>query len=93
MKKVLIGLVVVALTIGIVGLAEATTTLISFLYENNFAGVDNPSGWSSTDATVGLGASSWSLLSGMASVSGYINESSQELTNRGTRGMGVKGGE
>ncbi len=68
----------------------ASADLISFLSGDGFAGVDgDTSAWSTTDATASLGSSSWSLLSGMASVDAYINGSSGTLSHRGTRGLGV----
>jgi hypothetical protein len=66
---------------------------ISFLYADNFAGVDSPTGWSTGDGMVNLGANTWSLLSGSADVYGYKNGDSYNLTHRGTRGLGVIPGE
>lgn len=92
MKKVLISLIVVALTFGMAGLAEATPT-ISFLSADSFAGVDpDTSGWSTSTTPVNLGVSSLSLLGGMASVDGYENGSTETFGQRGIRGLGIWGG-
>ena len=57
-------------------------------------GIDgDTSGWSTGDNVVNLGTSNWSLLSGTATVNGYRNGDPGVLTHRGTRGLGVKGGE
>jgi len=92
-KKVLIGLVAVAFTLGMIGCDEAD--LISFLYDDSFAGVDgDTSEWSKTGSTVNLGKS-WSLLGGKATVKGYSDKPAETLGNlyhRGTRGLGVIGG-
>jgi len=66
---------------------------ISFLHEDSFAGVDSPNGWSTGDGMVNLGTDHWSLLDGTADVYAYRNGDSGTLTHRGTRGLGVNGGE
>jgi len=75
-------------------LCESPCSRISFLSEDNFEGVDgNTSGWSHNNSTVNLGTHTWSLLGGTATVYGYKNGSPYNLTHRGTRGLGVAGGE
>jgi len=67
---------------------------ISFLYEDNFEGVDgDTSSWSTGSATSHLNTNSWSLLNGDAEVSAYVDGNSADLTHRGIRGLGVDGGE
>lgn len=57
-------------------------------------GVDgNTGGWSSDDSLVDLGASSWPLLGGTADVYAWSGSQPGKLTHRGTRGLGVRGGE
>ena len=71
----------------------ASADMVSFLYADSFAGVDgDTSGWSTDTTMVNLGVSSWSLLSGMASVDAYENGSLGTFTQRGIRGLGVSGG-
>ena len=73
---------------------EDNNQTISFLSEDGFAGVDgNTSGWSTGDNMVELGTYTWSLLNGDAEVSGHVDGSPGFLTHRGTRGLGVDGGE
>jgi len=74
---------------------ESLCSRISFLSEDSFEGVDgSTSGWSAGDNTVNLGANSWSLLDGKATVYGYKSDGSPyNLTHRGTRGLGVGTGE
>lgn len=74
-------------------ICESSCSKISFLYEDSFEGVDNPTGWSTDNSTVNLGTNSWSLLGGNTTVYGYKNGSVYNLTHRGTRGLGVAGGE
>jgi len=65
---------------------------ISFIHP--FSEVDgDTSGWSINDSEVNLGTCTWSLLSGSADINGYKNGSAYNLTHRGTRGLGVAGGE
>jgi len=72
---------------------ESLCSEISFLYTDDFEGVDSPTGWSTGDGIVYLNQSSWSLLGGTAMVYGYKDESPYDLSHRGTRGLGVIAGE
>ena len=72
---------------------KSACSLISFLKSDNFAGVDSPTGWSTNDSEVNLGTNTWSLLGGTATVYGYRSGNPYNLTHRGTRGLGVIGGE
>ena len=73
---------------------ESLCDEISFLYEDLFEGVDPDTFiWSTGDSTINLSQSSWSLLEGKATVSGYKNDQLHNLTHRGLRGLGVAGGE
>ena len=65
---------------------------ISFLSEDGFVGVDAVSGWSTSEST-SLLSSSWSLLGGTATVTAYRDGGFGTLSHRGTRGLGVVGGE
>ena len=67
---------------------------ISFLSEDNFKGVHPPtSGWSTGDACKSLGTNHLYLLSGNAELFAFRNGDPGILTHRGTRGLGVSGGE
>ena len=66
---------------------------ISFLYEDSFEGVDDHSGWSTSDSIVNLGTSTVDILSGNGLVIGYKNGGQGDITHRGTRGLGVYPGE
>jgi hypothetical protein len=69
--------------------------LISFLAEDNFAGVDNIWGFSTTDQLNNLGKSSLSLLNGGATLTARTGGGvGQEaiLTQRGIQGLGILGG-
>jgi len=70
-------------------LTKAAPTLISFVYEDNFAGVDNPTKWSTGNNEAYLGVTTWSLLQGKAQVAAYSDFGTGFLTQRGTRGLGV----
>jgi len=72
---------------------ESLCSTISFLNEDSFEGVDSPTGWSTSDSEVNLGTNTWSLLGDSADVNGYTNNDPYNLTHRGTRGLGVAGGE
>lgn len=75
-------------------ICESPCSRISFLSEDSFEGVDgDTSGWSTGDSEVNLGTNNWSLLGGNAVVYGYKNGGTYNLTHRGTRGLGVAGGE
>ncbi|MEM5855046.1 MAG: hypothetical protein QXX07_03335 [Candidatus Aenigmatarchaeota archaeon] len=66
---------------------------VSFLYADNFEGVDSTTGLSTTDNVVNLGKSTLSILSGHGAVTGFKNGGLGNLTHRGTRGLGVYPGE
>ncbi|MEM5772994.1 MAG: fibronectin type III domain-containing protein [Candidatus Aenigmatarchaeota archaeon] len=66
---------------------------VSFLHTDNFEGVDNTTGLSTTDNVVNLGKSTLSILSGHGAVTGFKNGGLGNLTHRGTRGLGVYPGE
>ena len=67
---------------------------ISFLSEDNFKGVHPPtSGWSTGDACKSLGTDHLYLLSGNAELFAFRNGDPGILTHRGTKGLGVSGGE
>ena len=89
MKKVLITLIAVVFTFGLAGAAEAA--VISFA--DTIIGVDSPApaGWSTNNSLKKIN-SSYTLLNGMATVSGYKN-GSYALSHRLTRGLGVWSGE
>ncbi len=61
---------------------------ISFVTDYGFTGVDNTTGFSTSDSTNNLGKSGLSLLDGFGQVT-----ASADLSHRGTRGLGVSGGE
>lgn len=93
MKKVLTSVISFALLFLMCGLTEANPSIISFLWEDGFAGVDgDTAGWSADDHVVSLSQSNWSLLGGSATVTGYAY-GPEMLTHRGTRGLGVCGRE
>ena len=89
MKRTLISLITGVITLGIIGSAEAA--IISFA--DFLQGVDNPTGWAAGDTVVQLPSSSYSLLGGMATVTGYDNNGYEYLSHRLTRGVGVWGAE
>ena len=89
MKKALAGFVAVVFAFGMVSLAEAT--MVSFV--TPFSGVDGTSGWSTSDSNVNLGISSFTILGGAGTVTGYRGSSAFNLSHRGTRGLGVYAGE
>jgi len=66
---------------------------VSFLKDDNFAGVDDTTGFSTGDNTVDLKKTAFSILSGQGSVTGFKNGGQGNLTHRGTRGLGVYPGE
>jgi len=90
MKKLVTSLIGVALILVVGTLAEASPTTISFV--DTIAGVDGsyePPPWSTGDDVVEI-KNSYSLLSGMATVAGYISpDDSFALSHRLTRGLGV----
>jgi hypothetical protein len=90
MKKVLTILIGLALTFAMTGLARGSVT-ISFA--DSIVNVDPPAptGWS-TDDNVQQINSSYGLLGGMGTVTGYI-DSTSALSHRLTRGLGVWGAE
>ncbi len=73
--------------------ATVNTTLVSFLKEDNFIGVDeDTTTWSQNDGKVNLGKSTISILNGAGNVTAKRNSQLGELTHRGTRGLGVRYG-
>ncbi|MBN1972642.1 MAG: hypothetical protein JW787_03325 [Sedimentisphaerales bacterium] len=68
----------------------ASADVISFV--KTISNVDDTTGWSGGNDLVELGHS-YSLLGGMAEVSGWINEDEANLSHRLTRGLGVYAGE
>jgi hypothetical protein len=90
LKKLVTSLIGVALILVVGTLAEASPTTISFV--DTIAGVDapyEPPWWSAGDGVVEIN-SSYSLLSGMATVAGYISDDDTfALSHRLTRGLGV----
>lgn len=91
MKKFLVSLFGVLLVFGMIGSAGAT--MVSFLAEDAYTGVDNPSSFSTNDAAVNLGVSSFSILGGLGVVQSSGGLMPTNLTSRGTRGLGVESGE
>jgi hypothetical protein len=85
--------ILATILVGLMGsLVQATT--ISFLSADGLAGVDgDTTPWSADNSTVNLGTSSWSLLGGNATITGFVNGSPKNLTHRGFRGVGVAGQE
>ena len=77
------------------GQANAVITTISFLSADGLAGVDGGviPPWSPDNSTVNLGVTSWSLLGGNATITGFVSGSPKNLTHRGFRGVGVAGQE
>ena len=90
MRKLVTIVIGVALILVLGTLAEASPTSISFV--DTIAGVVppyEPPNWSTGDGVVEI-SSSYSLLSGMATVAGYISPyDSFALSHRLTRGLGV----
>lgn len=90
MKK----LVILSVFVGALCLCTsvAMADIISFV--NPFQNVDDTTGWS-TNNNLAVLDDSYSLLGGNAMVTGYVNGSNTDvqLSNRGTRGLGVYGGE
>ena len=83
--------VMILLSVGIVS-AVTYDEQISFLYEDSFIGVSgDTTAWSTNDAMVNLGVSQWPLDFGRVKAR-LVNEA-QDLTHRGTRGLGVNGQE
>ncbi|MCD6591217.1 MAG: hypothetical protein J7K72_04575, partial [Candidatus Aenigmarchaeota archaeon] len=66
---------------------------VSFLYEDSFAGVDNTTGFSTDDSMSNLGKSHLTILNGKGDVYAYKDHTDAVFTHRGTRGLGVYGGE
>lgn len=64
---------------------------LSFLYEDDFVGVDNSSDFSTDDSTVNLGTDEFSIHGGTGVVYARINGDTGDITSRGTRGIGVYG--
>jgi hypothetical protein len=88
------GLIVIAILCVCTASSHASTDTISFIKYtpdgDSIQGVDgNTSSWSSDDTMVDLGTNSWSLLGAVANVDAFGGN----LTHRGTRGLGVFGGE
>ena len=69
------------------------TQTISFLQEDSFVGVDDTTGFSTDDSTNNLGKSHLDILSSDGDVNAYQNGNAGTFTHRGTRGLGVQGGE
>lgn len=76
---------------------QAKADQISFIWDppvDTFQGVDgDTSGWSHDDSMLSLGTNSWDLLGATAEVDANVNGLSGILTHRGTRGLGILGGE
>jgi len=70
----------------------AAPALADISFVDTLAGVDSPTGWSTGDSTENLGHS-YSLLGGTATVAAFENGSTDYLSHRLTRGLGVQGGE
>jgi len=73
---------------------------ISFIWDTGVGGTetlqgvdDDTTGWSNNDSMVKLGASNWSLLGATAEVLARDGGKKGKLTHRGTRGLGIWGGE
>jgi hypothetical protein len=88
MKKFFITALVGAFVFAVMGTAGAV--MVSFV--SPLSGVDNTLGWSTGDGTVTLGTS-FTILSGNGTVYGYYGVEPWNLTQRGTRGLGVVEGE
>ncbi|MBN2589434.1 MAG: hypothetical protein JXA96_06205 [Sedimentisphaerales bacterium] len=90
MKK----LIILSVFVGVlcVCTSSAMADIISFVTPLN--NVDDTTGWSTNDDLAVLN-DSYSLLGGNATVTGYVNGSDEQvnLSHRGTRGLGVYGGE
>jgi len=67
-------------------------TQVSFLVEDNFEGVDDTTGFSTSGGTNNLGKSHLDILNGKGDVNGYWNGNSANFGHRGIRGLGVWGG-
>lgn len=80
----MIFLMSVVLVSGVVSAEE-----VSFLYEDNFTGVDDTTGFSTSDSEVSLGTTVLTLLGDTAEISGFRSGTSESLSHRGTRGVGV----
>ncbi len=91
MMKKLFTVCVLGLTIA--AYAPAGADLISFVTDPGFSGVDDTSHFSMGDTAVDVGTSSLSLLGGLGQVTAYYDGHLATLTHRGTRGLGVLGGE
>lgn len=73
-----------------IGFAEAV--LVSFLEEDNFAGIDTISGFSTTNSMNVLGRSSLSILNGDGELTAYSDGNPGIFTHTGTQGIGIAGG-
>jgi len=74
---------------------KSPCSIVSFLAEDGFVGVDDStSTWSTNNSMVNLGKNALSLLGDTAHLYGYKSDGSPyNLTQRGTRGLGVGTGE
>ncbi|MDD5546100.1 MAG: PEP-CTERM sorting domain-containing protein [Candidatus Omnitrophica bacterium] len=98
MKKIYF-VVMICLFLTVAGLASADQ--VSFIWDpsvgETLQGVDgDTSGWSNSDASLSLGENSWSLLGGYGVVKAWDSDIPSNpgiLTHRGTRGLGILGGE
>ncbi len=76
---------------------RAKADQISFIWDppvDTFQGVDgDTSGWSRDDSMLSLGTYSWDLLGATAEVDASVDGLRGILTHRGTRGLGIRGGE
>lgn len=88
MKKLLVTLLAGIFALGMMGAAHAA--MVSFV--NPFSNAGSTVGWSTGDNEVNLGISSFSILGGLGTVSGYLGADPYSITQRGTRGLGIAGG-
>ena len=72
-------------------ICESPCSRVSFV--DPFENVDNTAGWSTTDGNVVNVGQSFTIFNGLATVYGYENSNPYNMTQRGTRGLGVAGDE
>ena len=65
---------------------------LSFLYEDNFVGVDDTTGWSTDTNRADLGVTEFDIFNGTGKVYAQLDTTPKEITQRGWRGLGVIGG-
>ncbi len=94
MRNTLAVIIIASFMVFIYG--NASADVVSFVWNSSgdtIQGVDGDTSWWSNDDNVkNLYTSSWSLLNGVGTLSGYANYCGANLSQTGTRGIGIFGG-